>query len=1601
MEKVDFTIGAWKSKLLDLTKRNRALSFKSNKVSTVAIVDEYAAEIFRMLCLRGKSLKFKAAPESRPGRSSAGGQPRLGDVGPETEEEGYFSEFEDSEENILSKDFQPYETSSLAGRHTDEYLQTASTAEKLDKSLRRLEEQSRLSMEEQGVNSLFLTLGMLQYQDREDTTEFYRAPLIFVPVELVRSSARTGHTLKKTDDEVIINPSLNEFLRRSYNIILPELPDSGVIAEGYDLQTFFAAAAGAVKQQSTWSIKDEMNLGLFSFQKLVIYKDLEKNTKKLASHPIIHKIITRDSEHYAGLPGDIKDLNLDKDFAPEQTQQVVDADSSQLRAIAAVARQHNLVLEGPPGTGKSQTITNLIAQALSLGKSVLFVAEKMAALDVVHRRLVNVGLGEFCLELHSSKANKRAVMHEIGNSLNASLQGANGAASSRERLPAVRRLLTDYVNAVHTEYGTLNHTPYRAVGELVSVLGAPKIALKGEIFNYTQEQIEGASRDAHDLAGVAGALEVPPVGHPWRDTARTFYSEQVIDEIEVLCRSLNKTLAEAQSQARVVENSFGLPPIKTFADIGTASAISSVMAQSPGAPIQVLNNSEWNTPPPEAKALIESGQTLKKLKEQLLQSFAPEVLEYDPRDDIAYIEQKSSGFFSFLAILDSRFRSIKKRWLAYRLPAYQSTLLEQAIDMKVAVEILKEKKNFKSKETRGNLLFGPLWKGIDSDWTALENYVNWVLDFRRLFVEHGLRENAVATASQALPDLGAVKILEEQTSEIKSLLERLSLSALFPTDYFASMELAAINARVQELSDNLPMAPRWAQFEDARQKVEKGVIGELIPLAISGELSFPDMAAAFKRAFFQQWIAKVIEERQALQSFHTLSHEGRIKEFRDLDAGVLRENRSILINQLRRGLQDNLRRPEIQDGMRFLRSQLSKQRNLAPLRTTIKHSLAAIRAIKPCFMMSPLTVSQLLDDEANKFDLVIFDEASQLPTEDAVCSILRANQVVVVGDPKQLPPTNFFAVQSGQVNAPIGEDGLPLYEDTQSILEEVMGAGVPQSRLKWHYRSAHESLITFSNVKFYDSELYTFPSVEIDSADSGLHFHFVEKGMYEGKGLNHIEAREVADAVVEHFKTTPSLSLGIGTFNVAQQVAIQDELEHRRRNDPSIEPFFDKSKAEPFFVKNLENIQGDERDVIFLSVTYGRAADGKLRYNLGPLNGENGWRRLNVLTTRARRLMRVFSSIRGDEINLNETASNGARLLKEFLSYAEHRNIDSGLLARKREYESLFESDVVTELAKRGFNIVRDVGVCGYRIDLGVLNHEGTGRYICGIECDGLAYHGSETARDRDRLRQQVLQVQGWDIHRVWSTDWYKDRAGQIDRLSKLIEESRRVSNSYIRSEPALPEDKNGSGLDVPPYADSDFQIADGVEDFSPVHYARPMAEAYQFASTEAVFGYQNLLDSPGQNVCNAILNVVDVEAPIHFKDLAARVAAVWGQTTGSKIIARIRQYVMHLEGSNRLALRGDFIWKPSGEFAVRSRKGTNIPAERIANEEIEEAIMMVLRSGNEFTQSELLKEVRGVFGFSRTGSGLQQVITAVINRLLLEGVIGEGRVGIAIRSTN
>jgi very-short-patch-repair endonuclease len=1597
------SIDAWKRKLLDLSKRNRALNFRATKVSTVAVVDEHPAEIFRLLYLAEREMRFKGA---EPPPADPNAPPRTGDPVDDAADL-------EIDEAAAQPEFIPYDAATLDDRHTDEFLQTTATPEALDRSLRRLDEQARLAIEEQGVNTLFLALGMLHFTEAETSEQAFRAPLVLLPVELSRKSARSGYRIRAADDEPVVNPALAEYLRLDFGMALPELPDSATIPDDYDLQTLLSAVTQAITGRRGWSVSTDVVLALFSFQKFVMYKDLEANAQAVAAHRLVRQLVGREGERVIGLPDDVRHIELDREFAPETTTQVVDADSSQLRSIAAVARGYDLVLEGPPGTGKSQTITNLIAQALGAGKSVLFVAEKMAALDVVHSRLVRAGLGEFCLELHSTKANKRGVMRSLAAAIDASLVPVATSVQASTALPGIRTALNDYVRALHTPHGTLGMTPFEAYGALAPVRGSdgtapptgdaaatartvPRLRYARPLHDVTRETLDTTTRELRELAAASRGVG-DPAEHPWRDATKTLYTEDDIAAVRDGAIALAHQLAEVSRQAVHVQQTFGLPPIRNANDVDIADRIASVMNRSPGAPVAVLGDAAWNAPPGNAPRLIERGRAVTLLRQRVEQHFTPAVLEQDHATDVAYVEKKAEGFLAFLAVLDGRWRAIRKRWTSYRLPSYRPTLLEQAAELKQVDRLVAERKALTDSDANARELFGDLWQGEGTSWDALDTYVQWVVEFRACVTRHGLGADAIAVAAQRAPNVDAVHTLRNATADALGALAELRRIVGWPRDYLTTAPFEELQQRLELLAANAAAGPRWAAFEGARQAIASGIAAELLGEAMRGAVSFEVLPDAFLRAFYMAWLAEVVQARPPLARFHALTHEQRIAEFRRLDREVLAENQAALTARLRDRAQERLQDPRAREALPFLQREMAKQRNHSPLRKTLRHAEPAIRAIKPCFLMSPLSVAQYLAGGEPTFDVVIFDEASQLPSEDAVGAIVRGRQLVVVGDPKQLPPTNFFMVSAAPDAIPIADDGTPMYSDAESVLEEFMGAGVPMTRLRWHYRSAHESLISFSNVAFYDADLFTFPSTETGTSTNGLTFDFVDGGTYEGKGLNTIEAKRVADEVVRfaheqlmrRSRGEAVESLGVGTFNLRQQVAVQDELEIRRRDDPTIEPFFDRSLPEPFFVKNLENIQGDERDAIFLSVTYAKAADGVLRYNFGALNGQNGWRRLNVLTTRARRRMRVFSSIRGSDINPATSVSAGTRLLREFLDYAEHGRLAVPAAASAGSTESPFEREVMTALVERGLQVVPQVGVAGYRIDLGVVDANLPGRFVCGIECDGMAYHSSETARDRDRLRHQVLESRGWTLLRVWSTDWFKDRSGQIDRVLGLVDGARqRARDAASRS------DQCAATVPTPPVVTAESPPVAPPDD----EYERPNAVSYAFAEGEGRYVGREILGEPPSTLAQAVASVVEVESPVHVDDVIARVVGMWDTRAGTRIQARIIEACLLAERQRLVERRGEFLWNPGQDLVVRSRSGTRMSAEHIAPEEYRAAVMMVLEAGGGFARPALVTEVRSVLGFARTGAALDEAISLVLDGMLADGILGEGSTGVRLR---
>jgi DNA polymerase III delta prime subunit len=649
-----------------------------------------------------------------------------------------------------------------------------------------------------------------------------------------------------------------------------------------------------------------------------------------------------------------------------------------LRAIAAVSGGHSLVLEGPPGTGKSQTITNLIAQALSEGKSVLFVAEKMAALEVVHNRLVSAGLGEFCLELHASKANKRAVMGELRASIDASLQVPN-TSSTTARLPTVRANISDYARAVHFPGGALQFSPYTAVGLLDQVLEAPRFLFGADALSLTRDEMATVERTLDELAVAAREIGEPRA-HPWRETRRTFYTPRALEELGESLDVLIAKLAETETLAAAIRVEFAFPTLSTLADLQIAATIARLLHESPGAPLAVLQSDAWNSPPPEANALVESGRQLTRQRERVAGRFTEDVLDQPHRDDIEFVEQKVSGSLSFLAFLNGRFRAIKRRWLGYRKSGYSPRLIDQANDLKQVDRYVGDRSTLEARAADARALFGNLWQGERSDWDALSSYVDWVVRVRAACVQHGLPPESVSLAAKPKPSIAPVLAAEESARVAAALLAQFCNSVEWSTTYFDGIPTCDVIVRLRAMRSSLASATQWAAFEQLRQAVSASPAADLLTYAFaadSAKVDFGKFSAMFRRAVLEQLLESMIGSRPVLREFRTATHEQRVAEFRELDERTLHENRGSVVTRLRESTQRRLQEPASRAGLPFLQREMAKQRNIAPLRRLLHNSEGTIRAIKPCFLMSPLTVAQYLGGKEPSFDLVIFDEASQ------------------------------------------------------------------------------------------------------------------------------------------------------------------------------------------------------------------------------------------------------------------------------------------------------------------------------------------------------------------------------------------------------------------------------------------------------------------------------------------------------------------------------------------------------------------------------------------------------------------------------------------------
>jgi len=1115
-------------------------------------------------------------------------------------------------------------------------------------------------LEERGVRAGYLAAGIAQW---DELFLEPAAPVLLRGLTIAPTRARHDDFELLLDDDIEVNPVLLHKLASAFGAATEELADEPV-----DRITELLTLAADAAEVPGFRIVPRRVIGTFTYAKLPMVRDLQAAGEVLYDSDVV-AAIAGDPEAQEQLAAD--DDNDSWIDAPEQDYSVLDADSSQRSAINTVLSGRSLVIHGPPGTGKSQTIANLIAALVARGRKVLFVAEKRAAIDAVLSRLKNVDLGRTVLDIHDGTRDRMRICRDLGETLQeAQNTAAPDVSSLHRRLADRQRRLARHVSGLHQVHQPWGLTPFQIQSALLGLpaqartrvrIGAPE-RISGELADRIRDELR---EFAH-----LGGFDVRPDSTPWFGTALRS-ADDARRAIELASRLSSRGMPMLIHRAGQVSAEAGLRPPATY-----AAAVA------------------------RARLLISVRLTLGTL--------APAVFGADPARLAA-----ATGDGAGLSFLDRR--ALRKQARALAIAGDQLPADQLSAALVAAAEQLAE------------------WRATADGQSEPS-------------IPPGLDELAVMyeDCERQLAELGA---FVQVGSEPEQLL----------TELIADQDTAWKMPRLYELG---------SRFSDLGLSPLLDELAQIVPE--------PGLVAA---AFDHAWYSSILDEIRVRDNRYGADSGAALddiaRDFRTHDVQHLEANAARVRRAWAQALDEACDRHPLQ--ARVIRKQAALRRGHLPLRRLLDQTSDVLFAIKPCWAMSPLMVSQVLP-ASRLFDVVIFDEASQIVPADAIPSIMRGHQIVVAGDDRQLPPTNFFRQISGnddEINDDDAEDDDSLVSfgaGFESVLDALRPL-LPTAPLAWHYRSRDERLVAFSNSRIYGGALTTFPGVFRDDC---LRHVVVAQGPGSGQETSvTAEVDRVVELILEHAREYPAESLGVIALGIRHAERIDAALRERLARladgeSVALEAFFAEDVAEPFFVKNLERVQGDERDAIIFSIGYGKHPDGRMRYQWGPLLRDGGERRLNVAATRAKHRLTLVSSFSGHDVDPERVTKAGARLLADYLDYAS----SGGTAPEASGAAQLdsFEADVRDRLAECGITVVPQYGVGGYRVDFAATHPDDPSRMVLAIEADGASYRESGSVRDRDRLRGEHLQRLGWRYHRLWSTNWFRDPEREVARVREAYE---------------------------------------------------------------------------------------------------------------------------------------------------------------------------------------------------------------------------------------
>ncbi|MDE5721126.1 MAG: DUF4011 domain-containing protein [Clostridia bacterium] len=1310
----------WAELLLDMGKRNNLINFKDTKLGTV----EIAAPLYTALFDKAdRDTIFEVY-----------------DADADSDEDGLFADEEQATEKKFADKHDYFERYSKKIKGNQILLWNAYgplTA------LSSIAKKADAAIEETGVNIAYIAFGFVHWFEANDPEALYRAPLLLIPVTIERKARTEAFKIKPTGDDAVLNPTFAFKLQSEYGVTLPEYSDEG-ISRYFD-------ALGEIFEKLKWTLTRECKIGIFSFLKINMYRDLKDNADEILLNRNIRILLGEPVEEETSL----------KEQGESAQRNVVDADSSQAEAVALAKTGESFVLQGPPGTGKSQTITNLIAECISDGKRVLFVSEKLAALNVVYDKLKKAGLAEFCLELHSHKANKKEVIAELCRTLRLPKNTVSAeAAEYTDELKRAEDKLCAYEKELHCTRPVINRTLYGIFGEISRLRNTADCDLVIEDISNKGEEFLNDAADALSQY----AQYVPSVGEDFK--RNVWYGYKINDgsySSKIMLKSKLQTLSAALKEIIYEKEKFTKLYEASCPTVGSLNAAQRFFA--------LAANSKYLSPvllsADEAKAALEKlnaafalYKEVTQAKAYLDENYDGDIYKQDGAANYKLLTKKYGGAFSRL--FSKEYKNIRSEislcrrdnkkvsyteavTCAKNLAAFKSRTEEFATAADGLPEL--DIKNFKEAD----------FNAAVSDLTELEKV------FAEGFESGNIRFLSAEEYSAQKRGFASIsRTLEKHLSALSGSLDFVADSFEKSEFDFYAVSAEAASDKACGLLEDIDGLDNWLAFYYLLQRLEKLQLTEFLGLTANGGVPAEKLADVFRKAFFKQWADCIVRSSDVLSALSRIPHDKTVETFASTDRLQFEINKAKIRAKLS-SMRPSTSMVTAGGAVSVLLREGEKKRRQKSIRTLLSETGELIQILKPCFLMSPLSVSTFLESSKIRFDTVIFDEASQIFPQDAAGAIYRGKQLIVVGDSRQMPPSNFF---NAVADAP--EDDDEGVTDFESILD-LCSTALPQKRLKWHYRSRYEQLISFSNKNFYDFELVTFPSCRQDKNKDGIgvDFHYIGGGTFDRKTKTNLkEAEYVVDLIYDNIKKYPERSLGVVAFSISQQSLIEKLLNRRRAATQNNEEFFKADAAEPFFIKNLETVQGDERDTIIFSVGYAKDEEGKLLHNFGPLNRVGGERRLNVAITRAKHNVQVVASMKYTAIDLKRTKSAGARLLRDYLDYAEN-----GSTALERADEAAFEKprlelqkEVCEFLKDSGFEADMQVGCSGMKIDVAVKDKNGAD-YVLAVECDGESYHSGRNARDRDRLRREVLERMGWRFYRVWSADWIRSNKAEKERL--------------------------------------------------------------------------------------------------------------------------------------------------------------------------------------------------------------------------------------------